>query len=108
MQYICRSCTFMQVIYILCNNMNFEIFFCRSNGKMGFVWLGSGSITASYIVEIENQLTVCIPCINGSNILNSIIFPKTDAVSECLQAAYLSYSGDCKYNNVFTHTHFII
>src|SRR5690625_4448010 len=101
MQYICRSCTFMQVIYILCNNMNFEIFFCRSNGQMGFVWLGSGSITASYIVEIEDQLTVCIPCINGTNLFNSIIFPKTAAVSECCQAAFFAASGACQNNNVF-------
>src|SRR5690625_3288839 len=104
MQYICRPGPFMQVIYILCNNLNVEIFFCLSNGLLCFVRLRYLSTSCSYLVVFTMPLTVCIPFIRGSNLFNSPIFPKPAAVPECAQAAFFADPCACQPHNIFQHT----
>ena len=58
MDHIAAAGLFMQVIDILCNDMNVKVLFQFSQSDMSCVGLGVEQFPASLVVEVEDQFRV--------------------------------------------------
>ena len=98
MDHIAASCLFMQVIDILCNDMNVKVLFQFSQSDMSCVRLGVEQFPASLVVEVEDQFWVGSKAFGGCYIFHPVFFPETVGVTKGRNATFGAHAGAGQYD----------
>ena len=67
--------TFVQVIYILGNDLHIEFFFQRRQGRVRGIGLGFGNIAPAHVIKFEHQLRVPFPGTRCGYFVYIVAFP---------------------------------
>lgn len=92
-QYAGASSSFMEVINILCDNADIEIFLKFRQSGMSGIRLTTGELLPALVVESEHELGILMPAFRSGHFADFILFPQAAGISESLNAAFSAHTG---------------
>ena len=93
MDYVGRTCAFMQIVNVLRYNRNLEMFLqfrCQNVCLIGLCLL---QFSAACIIELNHEFGIAVPAFDAGHIFHIIIFPQSVAVAESADTALGTDAG---------------
>src|SRR5258708_6130281 len=91
----------MQIIDILSDDLNVEIFFQFGQAEMSGIGICLRHILAAHIIKIEHEPRILSPASGSSHFRYLIALPQPVGVPKSSQTAFGADAGACQYNQFF-------
>lgn len=83
-----RACLFVQIIYVLGNDLYVKIALQFRQNQVSGIGLSRKALFTAFVVKIQYQLRILAPTFGRSYIFDAVAFPQTIGIAKGLNTAF--------------------